>query len=126
MDCPAFLHIMLAVAISILVLDVFTGTEFLSWVSLLIFAAWGTWQIEPPWQWAVLIFIIFLGLGCALYYTVWNLFVRRIFMGIFLRKSPKEFNKIAEGKIVYVLGDKKNFYVDCEDFNTALDKDYVS
>ena len=70
-DHGTFLHIMLAVAITLLVLDIFVCTELLSWVSLLLFAAWGTWLVGAPWQWSVLVSSGFLALVCVLSYMRW-------------------------------------------------------
>lgn len=106
---------MLAVAITILIVDIFTCTEFLSWASLLLFATWGTWQIGAPWQWSLLIFIAFLALACMFYYTLWNLFVRSVIMGKLLKKAPKEFINTVARKTAYIIGEGDNFCILWED-----------
>lgn len=85
-----FLHWMLAVSLTLLVLDVFCNTEFLSWISMLVFALWGTMQFDLPVQWLVLVYIVILIISAVLYYTIWTHCVRRLVMDVILRKAPKE------------------------------------
>ena len=114
-DHGTFLHIMLAVAITLLVLDIFVCTELLSWVSLLLFAAWGTWLVGAPWQWSVLVFIGFLALVCVLYYTLWVQCVRRVVMDLMLRNSPRESTEQVVGKTATVLGEGENLCIRWDD-----------
>lgn len=106
---------MLAVAITLLVLDIFVCTELLSWVALLLFAAWGTWLVGAPWQWSVLIFIGFLVLACVLYYTLWVQCVRRVIMGWVMRNAPSESTEQLVGKSATVVGDGENLCVRWDD-----------
>lgn len=114
-DHGTFLHIMLAVAITLLVLDIFVCTELLSWGALLLFAAWGTWLVGAPWQWSVLVFIGFLVLVCVLYYTLWVQCVRRVVMDLVLRRAPRESTEQAAGKTATVLGEGENLCIRWED-----------
>lgn len=114
-DHGTFLHIMLAVAITLLVLDIFVCTELLSWVSLLLFAAWGTWLVGAPWQWSVLVYIGFLVLVCVLYYTLWVQCVRRVVMDFVLRNAPRESTEQVCGKTAVVLGEGDNLCIRWED-----------
>ena len=66
-----FLHWMLAISLTLLVLDVFCNTEFLSWISMLVFSLWGTMQFELPVQWSVLVYIVILIICAVFYYTLW-------------------------------------------------------
>ena len=118
-----FLHIMLAVAITLLVLDIFVCTELLSWVSLLLFAAWGTWLVGAPWQWSVLVFIGFLALVCVLYYTLWVQCVRRVVMGLVLRNAPRESTEQVAGKTATVLGEGENLCIRWEDHIIPVEAD---
>lgn len=119
-DNGTFLHIMLAVAITLLVLDIFINTEFLSWVALVVFAAWGTWLVGAPWQWSVLVFLGFLALACTLYYTLWVQCVRRVFMGWVLRNAPRESTEQIGGTPATVLGEGDNLCVRWEDHVIAI------
>lgn len=114
-DHGTFLHIMLAVAITLLVLDIFVCTELLSWGALLLFAAWGTWLVGAPWQWSVLVFIGFLALVCVLYYTLWVQCVRRVVMDLVLRRTPRESTEQVAGKTATVLGEGENLCIRWED-----------
>ncbi len=110
-----FLHVMLAVAITLLVLDIFICTELLSWVSLLLFASWGTWLVGAPWQWSVLVFIGLLALVCVLYYTLWVQCVRRVIMDWVLRNAPRESTELVAGKTAVVLGEGDNLCIRWDD-----------
>lgn len=110
-----FLHWMLAVALTLLVLDVFVNTELLSWVSLVIFAAWGTWEIGLPLQWSLLVFLGFLTLGFALYFSLWNRCVRPLFMHALNRRAPKESVMADIGVRGTIVGEGEQLCVRCQD-----------
>lgn len=110
-----FLHWMLAVALTLLVLDVFVNTEMLSWASLVIFAAWGTWELGLPLQWSLLVFLGFLLLGFALYLTLWNRCVRPLFMAWLTRHAPREAYAQEVGGVGTVVGQGEQLCVRRED-----------
>lgn len=110
-----FLHWMVAVALTLLVLDVFMNTEVMSWIALMIFAAWGTWALGAPIQWSVLIFIGFIALGLTFYIVLWNRGVRLIFMYWLTRNAPKESIKQDVGGTGTIVGDCSHLCVRCED-----------
>ena len=85
-----FLHWMLAIAITLIILDVFLCTEWLSCLSLFTFAAWGTWRLDLPTQWSVLVFLFFLGIGIAFYFTCWRGFIRNTIAKTLLRNTSGE------------------------------------
>ena len=100
-----FLHWMLAISLTLLVLDVFCNTEFLSWISMLVFSLWGTMQFELPVQWSVLVYIVILMICAALYYTLWTQFVRRLVMNCLLRKAPREAQESLAGTRGKIVGE---------------------
>lgn len=110
-----FLHWMLAVALTLLVLDVFVNTELLSWAALIIFAAWGTWEVGLPLQWSLLVFLGFLMLGFALYLTLWNRCVRPLFMAWLTRHAPREAYAQEVGCTGTVVGQGEQLCVRRED-----------
>lgn len=110
-----FLHWMLAVALTLLVLDVFINTELMSWAALVIFAAWGTWEIGLPLQWSVLVFLGFLTLGFALYFTLWNRCVRPLFMHSLNSRAPKESVTADIGGRGTLVGEGEQLCVRCGD-----------
>lgn len=110
-----FLHWMLAVALTLLVLDVFVNTELMSWSALVIFAAWGTWEIGLPLQWSLLVFLCFLALGFAIYFTLWNRGVRPLFMACLTRRAPKEATEQEIGGSGTIVGEGENLCVRRED-----------
>lgn len=101
-----FLHWMLAISLTLLVLDVFCNTEVLSWISMLVFALWGTMQFDLPVQWMVLVFILILILCAVLYYTIWTHCVRRLVMDVIMRKAPKEAQESLVGTRGHILGER--------------------
>lgn len=122
-DHGAFLHIMLAVAITLLVLDIFVCTELMSWCALLLFSAWGTWLVGAAWQWSILVFLGFLALACVLYYTLWVQCVRRIIMGGVMRNTPRESTEQVVGKPAGVLGDGEHLCIRWEDHIIPIAED---
>lgn len=106
---------MLAVALTLLVLDVFVNTELMSWAALVIFASWGTWELGLPLQWAVLVFLCFLMLGFAVYFTLWNRGVRPLFMACLNRHAPKESTLQEVGCTGIVVGEGETLCVRRED-----------
>ncbi len=115
MNHGEFIHWMLAVALTLLVLDVFFNTELLSWLALFVFAAWGTWLCGLPLQWSLLVFLAFLSLGIALYYALWNRCVRPLFMGWLNRYAPQESRVTEAGGIGTVVGQGEQLCVRRED-----------
>lgn len=103
-DNGAFLHCMLAAGVTLLVLDVFFCTEFLSWLALALFAAWGTSLLDLPLQWSALTFMGFLALGFAFYYLLWVRAVRPFVMGVVLRKAPAEYDARLVGQAGVIRG----------------------
>lgn len=110
-DNGTFLHCMLAAGLTLLVLDVFICTEFLSWLALALFAAWGTWLLALPLQWSALVFICFLALGFAFYYLLWVRAVRPFVMGVILRKAPDEYDARLVGQAGVIRGNGESLCV---------------
>lgn len=106
-----FLHWMLAISLTLLVLDVFCNTEFLSWVSMLVFALWGTMQLELPVQWLVLVYVVILILCAVFYYTLWTHCVRRLVMEVILRRAPAEAQECLAGTRGRIVGEGENLCV---------------
>ncbi|MBR2313903.1 MAG: hypothetical protein IKA55_03505 [Akkermansia sp.] len=100
-----FLHWMLAVSLTLLVLDVFCNTELLSWISMLVFALWGTMQFDLPVQWMVLVFVLILILCAVLYYTIWTHCVRRLVMDVIMRRAPREAQDSLSGTAGRIVGE---------------------
>lgn len=65
-----FLHYWLAISLTLIILDVFFNTDFLSWVAMALFATWATACIDPPAAWSVLVFIGMFMLAALFYIMV--------------------------------------------------------
>ena len=106
-----FLHWMLAISLTLLVLDVFCNTEFLSWISMLVFSLWATMQFELPVQWMVLVYILILILCAVFYYTLWTHCVRRLVMDCIMRRAPKEAQESLAGTPGKIVGEDDNLSI---------------
>lgn len=106
-----FLHWMLAISLTLLVLDVFCNTEFLSWISMLVFSLWATMQFELPVQWMVLVYILILILCAVFYYTLWTHCVRRLVMDCIMRRAPKEAQESLAGTLGKIVGEDDNLSI---------------
>lgn len=119
-----FLHWFLAVALTLLVIDIFTCTEILSYASLAIFAAWGTWMTGAPLQWSVLVFIIYAALGVAFYYLCWAKIVRPWVMKLCFGHSSlsREAAEALVGQTGTVIGEGEEMYLRVLDELWAVDE----
>ncbi len=82
---------LLALALTLLVLDMFIATEALTWSAFAVVAGYLTWVLGPSPLWAVLIFLgIFLGLSLLFYCCGVRVITKRIVARYLLRGSPKE------------------------------------
>ncbi|MBO5683477.1 MAG: hypothetical protein J6R92_00885 [Akkermansia sp.] len=100
-----FLHWMLAISLTLLVLDVFCNTEVLSWISMLVFALWATMQFELPVQWMVLVYVLVLIVCAVFYYTLWTHCVRRLVMEGVMRNAPREAQESLVGTSGRIVGE---------------------
>lgn len=113
-DVLTFLHWMLAISITLFIIDIFLQTELISWGALLVFAIYFTALLESkldlPIQWLCLVFIIFLSLAFVFYYTVWCKLVRPVINKSLLRQATVEYSERASGqKGTFRIIDGKNF-----------------
>ena len=100
-----FLHWLLAISLTLLVLDIFCNTEVLSWLSMLVFALWGTMQFDLPVQWFVLVYILILIVCAVLYYTLWTQCVRKLVMDVIMRHATKEAQENLAGTTGRIAGE---------------------
>lgn len=108
-----FLHWFLAVALTLLIIDIFICTEVLSYASLLIFAAWGTWVTDVSLKWSVLVFLFYIGVALALYYACWAKIVRPWVMHLCFGNSTlaQESDEALVGKVGVVSGEGEDMFL---------------
>lgn len=99
-----FLNWMVAIAITLFILDIFFCTELLSWLALFTFAIYFTAffesKISIPVQWNVLLFILFLALSLVFYYAVWRALIHPLIARLlFNRKESQESIMKVSGQI---------------------------
>ncbi len=90
---------LLAVAITMFVIDIFLPTEILSWISLLMISVYVVWKIDPPILWGILIFIITFSSVTIFYYLFLRRFISPIVSKTIVRNSPKQ-------KLSSIVGEK--------------------
>lgn len=100
-DVLTFLHWMLALSLSLFILDIFIQTEFLSWLSLILFAAYFTLLIQTHWllpiQWSFIIFFLFLVLAFVFYFLEWSRVIKPIIQKSLLKHATAEHDERAVG-----------------------------
>lgn len=117
MSDGTFLHWLLAIALTAMVLDIFLQTEIISWGAIILFALWATGKCDLPIQWSILVFIVFLGIALALYFTLWKQFIGRFTNKFLLKNAPKEaLDSYVGGKGV-IYGEGENM---CVKYNSEL------
>lgn len=102
-----FLHWMLAVSITLLVLDIFFfNTDFLTLLAMGLFAAWGTMCISPAAQWSILTFFFFILIWAALYYGLWRKLISPLVGGFVNKRAPEDdLSTILTGKTGTICGE---------------------
>ena len=109
-----FLHWVLAIAITLLILDVFLRTEWLSYLSLFAFAAWGACRLNLPTQWSGLVFLVFLGIGILFYLACWRSFIRKIVKTLQKNASEEQINSMV-GRVGIIIGEGDSVCVRVQD-----------
>lgn len=111
----AFLHWILAAALTVLVLDVIfaangdSGTgSILYCIVLEIFSGWGMWRLNLPIQWSILIFLIFNVIGLCFYFIMWRKVIDNLLVKHVMKNAPKEHIHQMVGKKAYVCGKGEN------------------
>lgn len=105
-----FLHYWIAVSLTLIVLDFFINTEFLSWIAMLIFAMWATAWCNPPGVWSVLLFLLFLSVAMAFYILVIKKLTSLI-AKVATKDAPTEANDMLAGQHGEVCGSGENLSI---------------
>ena len=93
---------LLALTLTLFVLDIYLATEVLSRCGIITFASYITWRIGPTWKWGILVFLLAIPVAAIFYYMLVKLIRPLLQHG-----SPKELLeklKGAQGKIHFVNG----------------------
>ncbi|MBQ4593511.1 MAG: hypothetical protein IJA81_02645 [Akkermansia sp.] len=107
-----FLHWMLAVSLTLLVVDIFINTDILTLLAMGLFAAWGILCVAPPAQWGVLTFIVFILLWAGLYYGLWRKLISPIVNGYVRKRAPEDdLGTILCGKTGTVCGEPGSYCI---------------
>ena len=108
-----FLHWMLAISLTLLILDIFFfNTDFLTLIAIGLFAAWGTMLVSPPAQWSLLTFLVFVILWAGLYYGLWRRVISPLVNGYVHKHAPDDdLSTMLVGKTGIVCGEPDNFCI---------------
>ncbi len=111
------LNWMLAVGITLLLVDLlFFDTDLLTLVAMALFAWWGTVRINPPTEWSVFTFIIFLLLWAIFYYVFWKLLIRSTINRAIKAVAPKDhLGETLPGKTGHICGNHESRFIKIED-----------
>lgn len=97
-----FLHWMLAISVTLFLLDVFIQTDIFVILSLLLFSLYATLLVDVhcslPVQWDLLVFLIFIALAFAFYCLVWHKLLSPFLCKLFLSKASQESFETAAGQ----------------------------
>jgi membrane protein implicated in regulation of membrane protease activity len=105
---------LVALSLTLFVLDIFLMTEFLSWGGVLSLSTWLVWKIDAPIKWSVLIFVVaftgFSFLYVFLFRNTIGIAIRKILQG----KSPEEGLYSLVGKKGEVRKIEGNYFISVE------------
>lgn len=106
---------LVALSLTLFVLDIFLMTEFLSWGGVLSLSTWLVWKIDASIKWSVLIFVVaftgFSFLYVFLFRNTIGIAIRKILQG----KSPEEGLYSLVGKKGKVRKIEGNYFISVED-----------
>ena len=98
---------LLALTLTLFILDIFLATEVLSWWGILSLASYITWRIGPTWKWGILVFFLALIGSAVFYYGVLRVLIGKPIRALLQHGAPDEVIeklKGAKGMIHYVEG----------------------
>ena len=81
---------LVALALTLFVVDIFVSTEILSWGGVLSLSLWLTWRIHADWKWDLLIFIGALVFFAFAYYWGVRATVGRLVKNLMQKGAPPE------------------------------------
>lgn len=131
-----YLHWLIAIAITLLLLDIFLQVEIPSFLAIILLTDYinSLLFLFLPIQWYIVSYIIILVLISALYLCFWKKIVSLFFNKTLLRNSIRESNYEGEGKkgtfrrikgTEFVFFDGKLWQVDYDNILTFCDKEDV-
>ena len=81
---------LLALSLTLFVVDLFVPTEIISWIGLWMLSGYLTWRIGAPLPWCIIVFIIVLVMFSLLYYYGFRVFVSMALAKYLQRNAPPE------------------------------------
>ncbi len=98
----------LAIVITLFIIDIFVSTEYLTWIAILLFSTYVTWKMSPPWHWAILIFILISSILIVLYYLFLRKIIKRGIEKTVMQNQNKDILEAISGKtgIIHIVDGK--------------------
>lgn len=93
---------LLAIALTLFILDIFIATEGLTWLSLIVLASYFTCKIGPSFWWGILTYLVILSILVTLYYAFLRKVVGVVIRKTILKNAPDEVVERIVGKHVIV------------------------
>lgn len=102
---------LLALALTLFVVDIFIPTEIMSWCGIFALSGYLTWRINVPILWSIIVFVLALTFFSLLYYSVFRVFARATFEKFLQRNAPPERIDAVNGAVgtVHFVGNKPMF-----------------
>ncbi len=89
---------LIALSLTLLIIDLFFDSEFLSWTAMLILTSYFTYKIGPELKWGILVFLLILSVIVLLYYTAYRSLIVNTVHKTLLRNAPDETTDRIVGK----------------------------
>lgn len=99
---------LLALTVTLFVLDIFLETEVLSWSGILPLSIYITYRIGPTWEWGILVFLLAMIVSAILYYGLFRVFIGRPIRALLQRGAPNEVIERLKGAqgVIHYVGEK--------------------
>ena len=98
---------LLALGLTLLLIDLFCATDFISWIGVVALAGYTTWRLGPNGYWALAVFLISGAVWLVVYYAFWREIVVQVVRKALTKTAPDDsVDRIvgAEGRIRIVEG----------------------
>lgn len=81
---------LLALSITLFILDIFVAGEWLTWLSIIALSFYITWRIDPPLIWGIVTTITVFCTTVTLYYIFLRRCIQKLVRRTILRNAPEE------------------------------------
>ena len=90
---------LVALALTLFVVDIFMATEIMSWCGVFSLSAWLTWRVHANWKWTILLFVGSFVLFAFVYYWGIRVTIGRLVRSWMQKGAPKEITDRIVGAV---------------------------